>query len=78
MRNNSLRLQPVPTVSNISVSKGKPAASNLSTVLTLGDVAEDRFTVVGNEVQVAGKVPAVLHQYDRCPPVREVMHRRFS
>ena len=50
----------------------------VSTVLTFGDVAEDRFTIVGDEVRVAGKVPAVLHQYDRCQPVREVMHRRFS
>jgi hypothetical protein len=50
----------------------------VSTVLTFGDVAEDRFTVVGDQVQVAGKVPAVLHQYDRSQPVREVMHRRFS
>jgi hypothetical protein len=49
-----------------------------SPILTLGDMPEGQFDLVGDQVVVGGKTPTVLHQYDRVPSVRDAIARRFG
>ncbi len=48
--------------------------SNLAgCVLTLAQVGGTEYEIVGDEVRVKGRLVPILHQYDRVPPVNELL-----
>jgi hypothetical protein len=47
-------------------------------VLTLGEMTEDAYQVVNQQVKLNGKTVSVLHQYDRVPSLKAMFEQMYD